>query len=846
MELPKEIEDLMAVAVKEATRLEAEAIEPVHLFIAACRLLNPPMVADSLKAHGIDPQRLRRRLRSIARGQGLKHVDGPQRVSGRVMRALDSARVWSHANGYSLSIACLLITLLDFPDELLRQAYSSERLPAAALAADLTRRLKEEKESAETKRILEEAERLLEQERLLEEQRILEEKQTLEEKQIFEGQQTLKERSSDRRGAERRASARRAIEKSIEPAPVRFEHPATPTLDYCGKDYTAAARAGQLDPVIGRRDEIKRVIRILLQKQKNNPALVGEAGVGKTSIVEGLALRVVSPDAPREIRDWRIVELLLTALVAGTTYRGELEEKLRRVMSEVESDPQLILFIDELHTLIGAGSATGTLDIANILKPNLARGGMRVIGATTNTEYRLYIEKDPALERRFQPVRVEEPTPAETREILAGLRSIYEAHHGVKITDEALDAAVELSVEYLADRRLPDKARDLLDQACVKKRFISLTPSKAKTGVPEVTREDIAEMVSEWVGLPIERLFFKATDKPHAQIEEALRRRVIGQDEAVTEVARAIRTALAGLAQPERPSGIFLFMGPTGVGKTELAKALAEYLFGDERRLIRFDMSEYMEEHAIAKLIGAPPGYVGHDEGGALINAVRKHPYSVLLFDEIEKAHTRISDLFLQIFDDGRLTDSHGRTADFRNTIIILTTNLRSSASDEKKQPRYGFTINRADEGEAEERKDTAPTQEELRQLLLAHFRPEFINRVSKLVQFRALGANEIRAIIDKLIERVRRRLADKKLKLHLMPRAYDALTLAGYKPDWGARELERTIEHQIVEPLAQGLLDGHFKSGETVYVVQAGDGVALTNRKPDEGHEISDSKSQI
>jgi len=802
MELPKEIEELMTVAVKEAARLEAEAIEPVHLFIAACKL-NPPVVADIFGAHGIDSRQLRQRLRAIALAECQKHADGPQRIAGRVMSTLDRARVWSHANGYPLGVASLLISLLKHPDELLQRAYSSEALPVEELVLNLSRALKEEKSASSEK------------------------------------ERSLEKRDSERRAADRRAAERRASKKTIETSKKVVEmprvwHPETPVLDLCGNDYTRLARDGKLEPVIGRRDEIKRVIRILLQKQKNNPALVGEAGVGKTSIVEGLALRVVAEDAPPEIRDWRIVELLLTALVAGTTYRGELEERLQRIMAEVESDPQLIIFIDELHTLIGAGSAIGTLDIAHLLKPQLARGRMRVIGATTITEYRRYIEKDPALERRFQPVRVEEPTPQQAREILAGLRPIYESHHVVKITDEALDAAVELSVEYLADRRLPDKARDLLDQAAVKKRFMSLTPSKVAGSTPEVTREDIAEVVAEWAGIPVARLFFKAAPQPHAQIEEALRRRVIGQEESITEVSRVVRTVLAGLAQPDRPSAVLLFIGPTGVGKTELAKALAEFLFGDERRLIRFDMSEYMEEQAAAKLIGAPPGYVGHEEGGLLIDAVRSHPYSVLLFDEIEKAHPRVSDLFLQIFDDGRLTDSHGRTADFRNTIIILTTNLRASGGDSQKR-RYGFRASRAGLDEKDEEKQSA-TQDELRASLLSHFRPELVNRINKIVQFRALGAVEIRAIIDKLIERVRQRLKEKRLELHLTPRAYDALTKAGYKPEWGAREMERVIEHQIVEPLAHGLIDGQFKSGETVFVVPANGGVALTKGRPDEG----------
>ena len=800
MELPKEIEELMNVAVKEAARIESEAIEPVHLFIAACKL-NPPLVAEAFQTHSVDPKQLRRRLREFAHAECPKHEGGPQRVSSGVMEALDKVRSWSHAAGYPMSVAGLLIALLKSHDDRMRKAYSVEAVPVDALIDELNQKL-------------------------------------LDEKTRISAAAMIPSPQSERRISENRRSDRRtakALEPQKPPVVQRMTHPSTPTLDLCGKDYTWLALRGDFDPVIGRHDEIERVIRILLQKQKNNPALVGDAGVGKTSIVEGLAMRAAADDAPTEIRDWRIVELLLTALVAGTTYRGQLEERLQRIMDEVESDPQLVLFIDELHTLIGGGAAIGAMDIANILKPALARGRMRVIGATTTTEYRRYIEKDSALERRFQPVRIAEPAPAEALEILAGLRPIYESHHGVKITDEALSAAVELSVEYLADRRLPDKARDLIDQAAVKKRFLSLTPVNVKSTIPLVTREDVAEIVSEWTGIPVARLFFRASSQPPLQIEEALQRRVIGQNEAVTEVARAVRTALAGLAQPERPSAVFLFMGPTGVGKTEMAKALAEFLFGDERRMIRFDMSEYMEEHAAAKLIGAPPGYVGHDEGGVLTDAVRSHPYSVILFDEIEKAHPRISDLFLQIFDDGRLTDSRGRTADFRNTIIILTSNILLSAGDAQKQQRYGFRITDQKPDEAETDK---PTQDELRKSLLKHFRPELVNRINKLVPFHALGAVQIRAIINKIIERVSERLADKGLELHLTPAASDALMEAGYKPEWGARELERVIEHQIVEPLAQGLLDGRFKPGDAVYVVPSGDGVIVTNEKPS-GSEV-------
>ena len=556
--------------------------------------------------------------------------------------------------------------------------------------------------------------------------------------------------------------------------------------------------------------------------------LVGEAGVGKTSIVEGLALRVAATDSPAEIREWRIVELALSSLVAGTKYRGEFEERIQKVIDEAESDPQLILFLDELHTLVGAGSAGGSLDAANILKPALARGRIRLIGATTPNEYRQYIEKDSALERRFQPVRVEEPTPEQTREILLELRSTYEAHHKVEITDEAIDAAVELSVKHLPDRRLPDKARDLIDRAAVARRFLTLSPNKvSEADQKRVTRDDVAQVVAQWTGIPVERL--TADEQTRLlEMEDALRKRVIGQDHAIEAVAQSIRTAMSGLSDPARPYGVFLFMGPTGVGKTELAKALAEFLFGDERRLVRFDMSEYMEEHTVSKLIGAPPGYVGHDEGGALTDAVRKTPYCVLLFDEVEKAHPRVSDIFLQIFDDGRLTDSHGRIADFHHAVIILTTNIKGA---NERKPVRGFRAGKPAEA-GNEREDEL-SSEEVNKLLLSRFRPELVNRFSRVIQFHRLGASQMREIINKLIVRVQGRVADKNIELHLASSAYDSLMKLGYKPEWGAREMERVIEQKIVQPLAQGLLAGEFKTGDVVYVVADGAEVTLTTTAP-------------
>jgi ATP-dependent Clp protease ATP-binding subunit ClpC len=771
MELPKEIEKLIGYAASEASFAGAEALEPLHLFIAVCKLKDA-LIIRSFEAAGVsDLQALRRRVRAYAAEVCLKKEGGPHRVSGRVLNILDQARLRAISAGRSVDPGYLLMALLDHADRDTRQVIEREKLPTANLIAQLGR---------------------------------IREQENFEKDPVGAGV-TPPERF---------------------PAPA--EQPLTPMLDQYGKDYTALVKDGRLDPVIGRREEIKQVARVLLQKQKNNPVLVGEAGVGKTAIVEGLAERAAAETAPEELRRMRIIEVMLSSLVAGTKYRGEFEERLQQIVEEAEADPNIVLFFDEIHTLVGAGSAGGSLDAANILKPAMARGRIRCIGATTAREYRQHIEKDPALERRFQPVRVEEPTREEARAILLGLRDSYEAHHRVKITEEAIDAALDLSIKHLTDRRLPDKARDLMDQAAVRKRFSTFSPQGAEAvgEQQQVTRADIAEVVAAWTGIPVERLSVNE-QKRLLEMEAVLRRRVVGQDEAIGVVSNAVRTALTGLSNPSRPFGVFLFMGATGVGKTELSKALAEFLFGDEQRLLRFDMSEYMEEHSVSKLIGAPPGYVGHGEGGLLVEAVRKLPYSVLLFDEVEKAHPRVSDIFLQIFDEGRLRDAQGRMADFRHTVIILTSNL--SAGKERK-PVRGFVPGKPGP-EGADNNDAAGklSREELQKLLLSYFRPELVNRLTAVVQFRPLGEEQLRGIIDRMVARVQERLSEKDIRLQLTPPAYDALAKIGYKPEWGAREMDRAIEVQVVQPLAQGLLEGKFTPGQVVYVLPGGDGVSLS-----------------
>ncbi len=693
-------------------------------------------------------------------------------------------------------------------------------------------------------------------------------------------------------------------------------------LEQYGRDLTELARRGKLDPVIGRDEEIRRVIQILSRRTKNNPVLIGEPGVGKTAIVEGLAQRIVREDVPEALKNKRIIALDMGALIAGAKYRGEFEERLKAVLKEIQERDDIILFVDELHTVVGAGAAEGAMDASNMLKPMLARGELHMVGATTLDEYRKHIEKDAALERRFQPVLVDPPSVEDTISILRGLKERYETHHGVRITDAAIVAAAVLSDRYISDRFLPDKAIDLIDEAAarlrmeitsdpqelddLKRRIMqleiereALKKEKDKASKErlekleqelanlqeqrraveaqlqrereqlarvqqlkeqidqtrieieraqrvydynkaaelqygrlntlerqlaeieehmrtsgsvmlrqEVTEQDVAEIVSKWTGIPVSRLLEGEIEKL-VHMEERLHRRVVGQDEAVSAVANAVRRARAGLQDPNRPLGSFLFLGPTGVGKTELARALAEFLFDDEQAMIRIDMSEYMEKHTVARLIGAPPGYVGYEEGGQLTEAVRRKPYSVVLFDEVEKAHHDVFNILLQILDDGRLTDGHGRVVNFKNTVIIMTSNIASPTIQELAQRGASQEIIRAS------------VMEELR----AQLRPEFLNRIDEIIVFRPLSRDQIGKIVDIQLNRLRKLLADRKITLDLSPAAREKLVAEGYDPVFGARPLKRVIQQRIQNPLALHLLQGEFRDGDAILVDVASDG---------------------
>ena len=708
-------------------------------------------------------------------------------------------------------------------------------------------------------------------------------------------------------------------------------------LEKYGRDLTVLARAGKIDPVIGRDEEIRRVMQVLSRRTKNNPVLIGEPGVGKTAIAEGLARRIVSGDVPESLKNKRLVAMDLGAMIAGAKYRGEFEDRLKAFLKEItSSEGRIILFIDELHTLVGAGAAEGAADASNMLKPQLARGDLRCIGATTLDEYRKHIEKDPALERRFQPVFVAEPSVSATIAILRGLKERYEVHHGVRIQDAALVAAATLSHRYIADRFLPDKAVDLMDEAASRLRMeldsmptevdqlerqimqleieqtalkkekdaasrerlknlekqlanlkeestrlkaqwqtekaginaVSIVSSqleqarhdeeKAKRSgdlklaaeilygrIPElqkklaaaekalhdrpqgkrllneeVTEEDIAQVVASWTGIPVTRMLEGERQKL-VRMEERLKERVVGQNEALTAIANAVRRARSGLQEPSRPIGSFIFLGPTGVGKTELARALAEFLFDDENALVRIDMSEYMEKHAVARLIGAPPGYVGYEEGGQLSEAVRRRPYSVVLFDEIEKAHHDVFNILLQVLDDGRLTDGQGRTVDFKNTVIIMTSNIGSPIIQEFFQS-----------GQAQSAKEHTQMEEAVKMELKGHFRPEFLNRVDDIIIFHSLSEDELARIVDIQLQRLQKRVAAQNLSLDIDAGAKRFLAREGYDPQFGARPLKRTIQTRILDPLALRLLDGEFKPGDAIKVTANGDALTFKRKK--------------
>ena len=587
-------------------------------------------------------------------------------------------------------------------------------------------------------------------------------------------------------------------------------------LSKYSRDLVELARQGKVDPVIGRNDEVRRVLQILTRKTKSNPVLIGEPGVGKTAVVFGLALRIAQGQVPDMLKDRRVLDLSLSSMVAGAKHRGEFEERLEGVVQEAMADPRIVLFIDEIHQLVGAGDSRGGMDASNILKPALARGDFPVLGATTTDEYRKYIEADPALERRFQPVLVGEPSEADALEILKGLRTRYESHHGVKFTDAALLAAVKLSVRFLPDRNLPDKAIDLIDEAAARVKTRSGVFMAGERPVFEVNDEVVAEVVADWTGIPVQRMTEEESTRL-LQMESYLSSRVVGQNHAVEAVSQTIRVVRVGLVSPNRPGGVFLFLGPSGVGKTELAKALAEFLFGSDKESVRLDMSEFHDKHSISRLIGSPPGYIGHDEEGQLTGAVRTKPYCVVLLDEVEKAHPEIFDIFLQVFDDGRLTDSKGRTVNFANTIIVLTSNLGA-----REVIAQGQVVT---DGVAGQLDQLPPIYQKA---LREHFRPEFLNRIDEIVTFRSLAPKDLEGIVRIQLNKLVETLKDKDVRLEMEQDAIDFLLEVGYQPAMGARPLQRAIHTHVSRPLAEEMLRNRPTPGTVITVYRNGDRLAF------------------